>query len=131
MFCYKVTPACASKWSSDRRARSVCALALRRRLQKQVPLPQFLGPRFVRRVQRHHRTALAAVRRPMRQFRTVGIAVPDEIHPVARREFRQRAIGVLMQPRKSMEIVEYIEKLAGMKRAGVTAVALAEPALRR
>ena len=69
--------------------------------------------------------------RPMRQRGTVGIAVPDKIDPVARREFRQLKIGVFMQPRESVEIVEHIEEFARMEGPGVTTVTLAKPPLRR
>ena len=67
----------------------------------------------------------------MRQVGAVGISGPDEIDPVARRQFRQLAIGVFVQPREGVEIVEHIEEFAGVEGAGVAAVALAEPALRR
>src|ERR1700727_1866700 len=123
--------ACNSKGLSDLCARSARALALGGRLQEHVPLPPFLRAYFVRRVQRHHRTAVAAVRRPMRQFRTVGVAVSDEIHPVARRQLRQLAIGVFVQPWERVEIVEHIEEFARMEGAGVATVAFAEPPLRR
>jgi hypothetical protein len=67
----------------------------------------------------------------MRQVGTIGIAVGDEIDPVARRQFRQFAIGVFVQPWKRVEIVEHIEEFARMEGAGVATVAFAEPPLRR
>ena len=67
----------------------------------------------------------------MRHVRPVGIAGRDEIDPVARRQFRQLAIGVFVQPRECVEIVEHIKELARMEGAGVAAVAFAKPALRR
>ena len=67
----------------------------------------------------------------MRYVGPVGIAVPDKVRPVPRRQFRQLAIGVFVQPREYMEIVEHIEKLARMKSAGVATVALSKPTLRR
>ena len=94
-------------------------------------MPPFFWPRFVRRVERHHETALIAVGRPVRQVGTVGIAVPDKVDPVARRQFRQRVIGVFVQPRECMEIVEHIEEFARVEGASVATVALAKPALRR
>ena len=106
------------------------SLARFRRLQEHVPLPPFLRPRFVWRVERHHWTVLAAVGRPMRQAGAIGISGRDEIDPRARRELRQLAVCIFVQPREGMKIVEHIEKLARMKGAGVAAVALAEPALR-
>ena len=67
----------------------------------------------------------------MRQVGAIGISVGDEVDPVARRQFRQRAIGLFDQPRVRVEIVEDIEEFARMEGAGVATVAFAEPALRR
>src|ERR1700733_2346622 len=106
------------------------AAALRRRLQKHVPLPPFFGPRSGRRVKHHHRRAAAAVGWPARETGAIGISVGDEVNPVARRQLRQSAIGVFKQPRKSLEIVKDIKKFARMEGASVTAVTLAKPPLR-
>src|SRR6185437_13556711 len=103
----------------------------RRLPEERVPVPPFLRPRFGRRVQHHHSRARVAVGRPARKARAIRIAAHDEVDPVARRELRQIAIGVLDRPRKGAEIVEHIEDFAGMKGAGVAARPLAEPALRR
>src|SRR3984957_6329874 len=105
--------------------------AVRDRLQEHVPLPQFLRSRLVRRIERHHRTAFAAVGRPVRQVGAVGISGRDEIDPVARRQLRPFAIRLLMQPWECVEIVEHIKKLARMEGAGIATVTLAEPPFRR
>src|SRR3984885_8463877 len=101
-----------------------------RRLQEDMPLSPFLGARLGRRGQNHHRRAGAAIRRPAREAGAIGIAVGDEIDPVARSLLRQRAIGFVDEPRKSVEIVEDIEEFARMEGASVKAVTLAKPALR-
>ena len=67
----------------------------------------------------------------MRQVGAIGISVGDKVDPVARRELRQRTIGVLDEPRVRVEIVEHIEEFARMEGAGVATVTLAEPPLRR